>query len=526
MGREIKKSIEKPTEDVEYVESLPEPATLKKPIFQEIRERPKLVTYCLGLSVSFLLLGFDYSVVSTISAMPQFQQVFGEYHDFKLIIPAAWLGLWNGMYPIGAMIGSICSGLVQDRFGRRLSLFIGSILTAASVAVCYISDVPVSLDGKRGLFLFGKLLQGFAMGHVVSTSQTYISENLPPGLRGLLFALNPLFQLLGQLLGAVVVQALLTTNGPQAYRTCFATQWPFSVIPLLLSVFMPESPPWLIRQLKVKDARQSFHRVGSAGVGNLEQEFQSLVQLVIEEHQRAELESDVRYIQCFQGENLRRTLIAVFASLIPTAFGLPLLASVSYFFPILGMTVSTSLTLLIIGVVLGIVANIVSFWTLVRFGRRSLMIYSLAASSIVWLASGVAGIFSGGIPIWFIAGSMMAIIVIVGVGAWPASVVISVEVSSLQLRAKTLGIYGLVSNLISGSVAIVLPYVYNPDSGNFGGKTSFIFAALCGISFVVTIFAVPEMKGRSAEEIDIMFEARLATRKFKSWATSGSKAKY
>ncbi|EGX53216.1 hypothetical protein AOL_s00006g477 [Orbilia oligospora ATCC 24927] len=349
MGPDIKKSIERPTGDVEYIETVPESATLKKPTFQEIRERPKLVTYCLGLSVSFLLLGFDYSVVSTISAMPQFH-----------------------------------------------------ILTATSVAVCYISDVPVSLDGRRGLFLFGKLLQGFAMGHVVSTSQTYISENLPPGLRGLLFALNPLFQLLGQLLGAVVVQALLTTNGPQAYRTCFATQWPFSVIPLLLSVFMPESPPWLIRQLRVEDAQQAFHRVGSAGVGNLEQEFQSLVQLVIEEHRRAELESDVRYIQCFQGENLRRTLIVVFASLVPTAFGLPLLASVSYFFPILGMAVSTSLTLLIIGVVLGIVANIVSFWTLVRFGRRSLMIYSLGASSIVWLASGVAGIFSGRIPIWHV----------------------------------------------------------------------------------------------------------------------------
>ncbi|TGJ72268.1 hypothetical protein EYR41_004175 [Orbilia oligospora] len=496
MGREVKKSIEKPTEDVEYIETLPKSATFKKPTFQGIRERPKLVTYCVGLSVSFLLLGFDYSVVSTISAIPRFQhEVFGEYHDFKLIIPATWLGLWNGMYPIGAMIGSVCSGSVQDRFGRRLSLFIGSILTATSVAVCYISDVPVSLDGKRGLFLFGKLLQGFAMRHVVSTSQTYISENLPPGLRGLLFALNPLFQLLRQLLGAVVVQALLSTNGPQAYRTCFATQWPFSVIPLLRSVFMPESPPWIIRQLRVEDARQSFHRVGSAGVGNLEQEFQNLVQLVIEEHRKAELESDVRYIQCFQGENLRRTLIVVFASLIPTAFGLPLLASVSYFFPILGMVVSTSLTLLIIGVVL-----------VLSYGLRVELQASSAEESL--------------------SGSMMAIIVIVGVGAWPASVVISVEVSSLQLRAKTLRIYGLASNLVSGSVAIAPPYVYNPDSGNFGGKTSFIFAALCGISFLVTIFAVPEMKGRSAEEIDLMFEARLATRKFKSWEMSASKAKY
>lgn len=41
--------------------------------FSEIREHRKLAAYCFGLAISFLLLGFDGSVVSAVSAMPQFQ---------------------------------------------------------------------------------------------------------------------------------------------------------------------------------------------------------------------------------------------------------------------------------------------------------------------------------------------------------------------------------------------------------------------------------------------------------------------
>jgi hypothetical protein len=43
----------------------------------------------------------------------------------------------------------------------------------------------------------------------------------------------------------------------------------------------------------------------------------------------------------------------------------------------------------------------------------------------------------------------------------------------------------------------------------------FVFASL---GAVVTFFFVPEMKGRSAKEIDQMFDVRVPARKFKSWS--------
>lgn len=48
--------------------------------------------------------------------------------------------------------------------------------------------------------------------------------------------------------------------------------------------------------------------------------------------------------------------------------------------------------------------------------------------------------------------------------------------------------------LVSEIFAIVLPCVFNPDQGNLGDKTGFVFAALCTLSVVLVWAYVPQMK--------------------------------
>jgi hypothetical protein len=69
---------------------------------------------------------------------------------------------------------------------------------------------------------------------------------------------------------------------------------------------------------------------------------------------------------------------------------------------------------------------------------------------------------------------------------------------------------------------LVLPYIYNTDEGDLKGKTGFVYAGLCFIACAVTWLIVPEMKGRSALEIDAMFEANLPCRQFKHWSEGES----
>jgi hypothetical protein len=112
---------------------------------------------------------------------------------------------------------------------------------------------------------------------------------------------------------------------------------------------------------------------------------------------------------------------------------------------------------------------------------------------------------------------MMLTIFVCGLGVWPASFAIAAETSSLQLRAKSQGIGWFASAFASTIAGLVLPYVFNPDGGNLRGKTGFTFMASCFIGAAVSWYLIPEMKGRSVNEIDRMFEEKVPARQFKSW---------
>ena len=76
---------------------------------------PKLILYCIGLSSSFLLSGYDTVIVGTITAVPRFQADFGEAYAKRYIIPSVWMSLWSALGFIGTIIGAAVAGPWQDR---------------------------------------------------------------------------------------------------------------------------------------------------------------------------------------------------------------------------------------------------------------------------------------------------------------------------------------------------------------------------------------------------------------------------
>lgn len=335
-------------------------------------------------------------VPSTIYLLTTERHRFGEQLGDRYIIPSIWLSLWNAAGPIGMMIGSIFGGHFQDRGGRRLSLATGSFLSAIAVAICYVADVPDAIDSRRGLFLAGKLFQGICVGILLCVVQTYMSEVLPVLLRGPIIAFLPIFTLLGQLIGSIVVYTSLKHKGATSYRICFASQWPFSAVPFLLAVMLPESPTWLVRRGRVDKAVNAQRRLDGPDVNSEAIIDELRTSILVEEEER----KSQTYADCFKGIHLRRTGIVAFASALPQLFGLPLLANASYFLQIAGMGSTNSLIFLILGIGLGLIGNVVSLWVLNRFGRRFLSLATLGTAMGLWLAMGIAGCFTGPITIW------------------------------------------------------------------------------------------------------------------------------
>jgi MFS family permease len=244
----------------------------------------------------------------------------------------------------------------------------------------------------------------------------------------------------------------------------------------------------------------------------------SVIDKILTNIEHEEQSATASFAECFQKNNIRRTLIVLFANSLPAVFGLQLLAKASYFLQLVNMKPSISIIFLILGIVLGLIANCVSVWLMARVGRRPLVIVTLLISAALWLSMGIANCFKVTPAVtWWTAASMMITIVVAGVGVWPASFAIAAETSSLQLRARTQGLGWCVGALTSAVAGLVLPYVFNPDEGNLRGKTGFTYVASCLVGAAAAWWLVPEMKGRSVAEIDRMFELGLPARQFKGW---------
>lgn len=502
----------------------------EKTLQQSIRLYPRIVWYSIGLTSSFLLAGYDAVIVGTITAVPRFQADFGERFGEKYIIPSVWMSLWSAMAYVGTMIGGAVGGPWQDRSGRRWPLAVGSAVSAVSIAILYVANLPDDIDSRRGLFLAGKIVQGFSTGILMAATQTYISETVPTSLRGSAMALFPTFMLLGQIIGAVVIYASSSDPTPKSYLTSFASQWPFSAVPFVMAIIVPESPSHLARKENHAAALRSLQRLHTPKINTTK----LLEQLRTSIRLERELSKEITYKSCLVKTNRRRTLIVAFASTIPALFGLPLLSNASYYMQVVGMKPSLSLIFLILGIGLGLIANGIGIWAASRIGRRPLTLISLSITVILWIGMGIAGCWSGTVTIWsvphptlpqtqltskprYTAITMMVIIIVCGMGCWPASYAVAGETSALSLRAKTQGIGVLFHNLFNIIFNLILPYIYNPDSGDLRAKTGFVYAGFCFVGLAGSWVLIPEMKGRSVVDLDRMFELKLPAREFSRW---------
>ncbi|KAK3186059.1 hypothetical protein K4F52_005283 [Lecanicillium sp. MT-2017a] len=486
-------------------------------LWQAIKKWSRVFLFSLGMSSAILMYGYDYVIVGNASAMPAFQRDFGTQYEGKWILPSLWLGLWTFISPGGGMVGSLIAGYFQDILGRKASFAVGSFLGAVGVAICFVSNLPGGINARRAVFLAGKGFQGGAIGMVQTTCQTYMSEILPPKLRGPLLAFFPIFTLLGQLVGSAVIYACLDLDN--GYIICFATQWPFSAVPMIMAFVVPESPTYLIRKDKHAKARRAQKRLDAAGIDTA-RTLATIYKNI--EHERSQ--TDATYSACFHRVHLRRTLIVMFVNVLPQAFGITLLSQASYFGQVVGMPSSLSVLVLILGIVFGLLANVASMWVVARVGHRLLTLVGLGINAVLWTALGIAGIWSGPVVVWYCVVSLILVIMSAGLSVWPASYAIGSETSALHLRAKVQGIGWFISSAVSAIFGFILPYIYNPDKGNLRAKVAFIYGAICLLCVVVTYYYVPEMKGRTPAEIDRMFDLKLSALEFKDWDGSESPA--
>lgn len=327
-------------------------------------------------------------------------------------------------------------------------------------------------------------------------------------------SLVPIMTLLGQLTGAIIIFVVSTSDKSSSYQIALASQWALALPPLLLAIFLPEAPAFLLKTKKdSQGALKSFTRL--LGPKNNPRAALAKLQETLDEELKHSAKAS--YLDCFKAADRRRTLIVMFAGSMEFFFGLAMLSNVSYFLQQLGMPATKSLLFLIAGIVIGLIANMGSTWTVTHIGRRKLTITSLSITAGLWTVMGFSGIKQYEFTAWLAGGLCTGIIIVCGLGCWPASYAIMGETSSLSLRSRSQALGSLSQSSTTILMNTILPYLYNPDALHLGAKTGFVMTATAGAGAVLTYFFVPELKGRSALEIDHFFEKKIRSIGSTNW---------
>ncbi|RMZ81496.1 hypothetical protein DV738_g2291, partial [Chaetothyriales sp. CBS 135597] len=478
-------------------------------LWQGLKLYPKAVGWSVLISMCICMEGFDVCLLGTFYALPQFNEKYGkQLPDGTYQVPAPWqAGLSNGAV-VGEIIGLMLNGWISEAIGYRYTVMACLILITGFIAIFFTAQTVIALQ-------VAEILAGIPWGVFQTLTITYASEVCPVALRGYLTTYVNFCWGLGQVIGIGVIKANVHRQDEWAYRIPYALQWMWP-LPLFIGVMMaPESPWWLVRKGRLADAKKALLRLTSL---DRETDFDADETIAMMVHTTAleeKITTGATYWDCFKGTDLRRTEIVCMVWAIQNLSGNSFSGYSTYFLQQAGLPASTALDFALGQYGINM-AGVFGAWFLMSLGigRRTLYLYGLCGLCTMLLIMGFLGLAphqSGAMA----TGSMMLVWALcyqLSVGTVCYSLVAELSTRRLQIKTVVLGrnlynIVGIVCNVLT-------PYMLNPGEWDWGNYAGFFWGGICFLCIIYTYFRVPEPRGRSFAELDLLFEQGVSARKF------------
>lgn len=225
---------------------------------------------------------------------------------------------------------------------------------------------------------------------------------------------------------------------------------------------------------------------------------------------------NITYLDCFRGINLRRTEIACMIWVTQQASFSSSGTYAPYFYEQAGLDVQNSLTLAIGMYGIAIAGGILSWFWMRRAGRRRIYLIGLAVSmAILGLAGGMALLPETDAQSWALGGLITLLTFVYNLSIGPVCYVLVAEIPSTRLRVKTVVLARIVYNLASIITNVLTPQMLNPTAWNWKGRSCFFFLGFSAVCFIWCYLRLPETFGLSYLEVDMLFEKKAKTSKFR-----------
>ncbi|KAL2401546.1 Major facilitator-type transporter ecdD [Exophiala dermatitidis] len=486
------------------------------PLQLDVKSHLKCLAICVVATLSTFQYGLDYALVGGFLSMPGFLEVFG-YHSDKL-------GKWNigptvqqlisSLMTIGTFVSSLMVGPFSARFGRLHGLWAATVLNFVA------TSVQIGTTSKAALYV-ARLILGISVGWFLTFAQLYIHEVSPAHLRGIVFAVYQSMLSIGSIVGASIDFGTHSMHGRKAYQIPLAI---FYVAPavqaVLLYLFAPESPRWLMVQRKEEQAEMSLRRLRNSKID--EREFQAELN-EIRQSTREQLEQNKKalFLEMWRGTNLRRTLLSIAVVCFHSANGSSWVnIYTTYFLQIAGVDNPFAYSILV--TCTGLVGVLVSFCFVRLIDRRTVMLVGISACGLCQLAPAIAwSVNPASRATANVVVGFIALFTFFYVAYAPYAWLLGGEYVNNQLRAFTFGLATALNFLGNWLGTFTAPYFINPAKLGWGPKYGYIWFGSNMILVIFTWFFLPETRDRTLEEIHEMFEARLPARKFKGYVCTG-----
>ncbi|KAK1078736.1 hypothetical protein LTR33_006983 [Friedmanniomyces endolithicus] len=449
-------------------------------VLQGLKPYRKAIGWSVMLSMAVIMEGYDTTLV--VDGVPS--------------ISAPWqAAVTNGAY-IGEILGLQVTGYLVDWYGNK------KVMTGATILM--IGFIALSFFGMSlGVQLAGQILCGIPWGVYQTVTTVYAAEVMPVNLRGYL------------------------TSIP------FAVQWIWPIPLILVCIFCPESPTWLVEHGRNEEAEKAVARLQSNTGVDIPAPHETVALLAQTNAFEKELTAGVGYMECFKGTNLRRTEITVGTWVAQQMCGPVLQTYAIYFFEQAGLPTAQAfnMTLGLVSVppiflvwadklinpqyAIAFVGTVLSWPLINRFGRRTIYLWGMTGIVISLLLVGfisLAPVTSG--SSWAIGAFLLVFTFIYDSTVGPLTYVIVPETPSSRLRHKTVVLARNAYNITCIWTGVLTPYMLNTTAWNWSAKTGFFWAGFAILCLIWAYFRIPETKGFTFSEIDVLFEEGVPARKF------------
>ncbi|KAJ1415297.1 Sugar/inositol transporter [Sesbania bispinosa] len=419
-----------------------------------------------------------------------------------------------GVFHLCALPACMVAGRTSDYIGRRYTIILTSVnFLLGSALMGYGPIYPI--------LMIGNCISGIGAGFGLMIASVYSAEISPPSYRGFLTSLPEFSINCGLLIGYMSNYFLQKLPLKLGWRIMLALPAIPSLVLIIIMLKLVESPRWLIMQGRVGEARKVLLLVfnteeeaeqrlkeikGAAGID--ENSTQDLVQVPKKTRSG---EGALKELFCKPPPHVRKIVIAaiglhVFMQL--SGLGAILLYS-PRIFERAGIVDKSRILLSTIGIgVSKIVFGLIGIFLVDRVGRRILLLVSAGSMALAPLGLGICLTIvenSKGNEFWAIGFSIIATYIFmasISIGVGPVTWVYSSEIFPLRLRAQGLAFCVAMNRITNIVVATSFISIYKLISM---GGTFFLLTGINALAWWFYYTLLPETKGRSLEEMEIVF---------------------